>query len=170
ESVEALPLLSVILGGLIIVLILIIIALVVKIRKLHTDLKEEEHTPPRREVAVRKHNGVSKVTLTELMNLYVYPHGGLRGAVVQVSQERRVEEAVEPLPLLSVILGVLIFFLTVVIITLGCLQEEQCQSQLSQDLASDDLNDAALCSATVRSRRPASERVVTTHVLYTTSR
>ncbi|KAG7240007.1 hypothetical protein INR49_028081 [Caranx melampygus] len=92
------------------------------------------------------------------------------------ASEREVEtrviykESVEPLPLPSVILSVLIFFLTVVIITLGCLQEERCQSQLSQDLASDDLNDAALCSATVRSRRPASERVVTTHVLYTTSR
>ncbi|XP_071334063.1 uncharacterized protein [Trachinotus anak] len=78
--------------------------------------------------------------------------------------------------LMSVILGGLTVFLTIVVIVLAVklqtASNEELHPQRNKNLGSDDLNSAALrlLSKTIRNRRPASQREVETHVIYNAAR
>ncbi|XP_039677633.1 uncharacterized protein LOC120572397 [Perca fluviatilis] len=74
--------------------------------------------------------------------------------------------------ILGVFLNIVIIVLAVKIRKLQTAVNEELQPERNKDLGSDDLKYAALSlyAATIRNRRPASEREVETHVLYSASR
>ncbi|KAM7366047.1 hypothetical protein PAMP_015516 [Pampus punctatissimus] len=102
-----------------------------------------------------------------------YDRGHTELQVVQLNVQEQ-EESDGITKMTSVILGCVTVFLVMVVIGLVVnitVNEEQ-HPQEHKNLDSDDIKDAALTlySATIRSRRPASERQVETQVFYAASR